>query len=198
MYLPAQGPRFHYQQYMYQLVCTSTKTRNVKDMLMKASHHWYILVLSKYVSSQIHLISPGCPRPNSALTVRKSGLEHRSSIHPEQIHVRFVTKSQHIILPLQLRLDCAITGIHNSKYAPVWETKILGTYYEGKPPLFLFGPEPVSSDFVINETRAACIFPQRVLYMGWWSLKWSDMMSLVFRVLTVCRFGFSCVAVLIY
>ena len=34
------------------------------------------------VSSQIHLISPGCPRPNSALTVHKSGLKHRSSIHP--------------------------------------------------------------------------------------------------------------------
>ena len=29
-----------------------------------------------------HLISPGCPRPNSALTVQKSGLKHRSSIHP--------------------------------------------------------------------------------------------------------------------
>ena len=35
------------------------------------------------VSSQIHLISPGCPRPNSALTVHKSGLKHRSSIHPD-------------------------------------------------------------------------------------------------------------------
>ena len=33
------------------------------------------------VSSQIHLISPGCPRPNSALTVHKSGIKHRSSIH---------------------------------------------------------------------------------------------------------------------
>ena len=33
------------------------------------------------VSSQIHLISPGCPWPNSALTVHKSGLKHRSSIH---------------------------------------------------------------------------------------------------------------------
>ena len=36
------------------------------------------------VSSQIHLISPGCPRPNSALTVHKSGLKHRSSIHPSK------------------------------------------------------------------------------------------------------------------
>ena len=34
------------------------------------------------LSSQIHLISPGCPWPNSALTVQKSGLKHRSSIHP--------------------------------------------------------------------------------------------------------------------
>ena len=28
------------------------------------------------------MISPGCPRPNSALMVQKSGLKHRSSIHP--------------------------------------------------------------------------------------------------------------------
>ena len=34
------------------------------------------------LSSQIDLISPGCPRPNSALTVQKSGLKHRSSIRP--------------------------------------------------------------------------------------------------------------------
>ena len=34
------------------------------------------------VSSQLHLISPGCPRPNSALIVQKRGLKHRSSIHP--------------------------------------------------------------------------------------------------------------------
>ena len=33
------------------------------------------------VSSQLHLISPGCPRPNSALIVHKSGLKTRSSIH---------------------------------------------------------------------------------------------------------------------
>ena len=37
--------------------------------------HWDI------VSFQIHLISPGCPWPNSALTVQKSGLKYRSSIH---------------------------------------------------------------------------------------------------------------------
>ena len=36
-------------------------------------------------TSQIHLISPSCPRPNSALTVHKSGLKHRSSIHPHGI-----------------------------------------------------------------------------------------------------------------
>ena len=42
------------------------------------------------VSSQIHLISPGCPRPNSALTVHKSGLKHRSSIHPFLRHFKFI------------------------------------------------------------------------------------------------------------
>ena len=31
------------------------------------------------VSSQLHLISPGCPRPNSALIVQKSGLK---PVHP--------------------------------------------------------------------------------------------------------------------
>ena len=39
------------------------------------------------VSSQLHLISPGCPRPNSALTVLKNGLKHRSSIHHTDIAV---------------------------------------------------------------------------------------------------------------
>ena len=35
------------------------------------------------VSSQLHLISPGCPRPNSALIVQKSGLKPvHPSIHP--------------------------------------------------------------------------------------------------------------------
>ena len=40
-----------------------------------------LILLWGNVSSQIHLIGPGCPRPNSALTVHKSGLKHRSSIH---------------------------------------------------------------------------------------------------------------------
>ena len=31
------------------------------------------------VSSQLHLISPGCPRPDSALIVQKSGLK---PVHP--------------------------------------------------------------------------------------------------------------------
>ena len=48
---------------------------------------WQVLYLGHHpeiqISSQIHLLSPGCPRPNSALTVHKSGLKHRSSIHPE-------------------------------------------------------------------------------------------------------------------
>ena len=35
------------------------------------------------VSSQLHLISPGCPRPNSALIVQKSGLK---PVHPS-IHL---------------------------------------------------------------------------------------------------------------
>ena len=34
------------------------------------------------VSSQISLISSGCPLPNSALTVQKSGLKHHSSVCP--------------------------------------------------------------------------------------------------------------------
>ena len=34
------------------------------------------------VLSQIHLINSGCSLPNSALTVQKGGLKHRSSIHP--------------------------------------------------------------------------------------------------------------------
>ena len=37
------------------------------------------------VSSQIHLISPGCPGPSSALTVQKSGLKHCFSIHPSTL-----------------------------------------------------------------------------------------------------------------
>ena len=36
---------------------------------------------SKQLNSFL-LLHPGCPRPNSALTVHKSGLKHRSSIHP--------------------------------------------------------------------------------------------------------------------
>ena len=38
------------------------------------------------VSSQLHLISPGCPRPNSALIVQKSGLKTvHPSIHPHRV-----------------------------------------------------------------------------------------------------------------
>ena len=47
--------------------------------VMRSILHW------GNVSSQLHLISPGCPRPNSALTVQKSGLKHRSSIHQPYI-----------------------------------------------------------------------------------------------------------------
>ena len=36
-------------------------------------------------SYQLHLISPGCPRPNSALIVQKSGLKPvHPSIHPDR------------------------------------------------------------------------------------------------------------------
>ena len=56
------------------------------DSLVAQSQHSASLTSDSFlwgnVSSQIHLISPGCPRPNSALTVHKSGLKHRSSIHP--------------------------------------------------------------------------------------------------------------------
>ena len=49
------------------------------------------------VSSQLHLISPGCPQPNSALRVQNSGLKHRSSIHCQ------TTKSTHVSYsPLKL------------------------------------------------------------------------------------------------
>ena len=54
------------------------------------------------VSSQLHLISPGCPRPNSALIVQKSGLKHRSSIHLMAkkfmlIHTCIIEASTHIM-----------------------------------------------------------------------------------------------------
>ena len=39
-----------------------------------------MITLCTITFQPIHLISPGCPRPNSALTVHKSGLKHRSSI----------------------------------------------------------------------------------------------------------------------
>ena len=42
---------------------------------------WSILLWGN-VASQLHLISPGCPQPNSALIVQKRGLKHHSSIHP--------------------------------------------------------------------------------------------------------------------
>ena len=41
-----------------------------------------VLILTWY-----HLFSLGCPRPNSALTVHKSGLKHHSSIHPHMIQM---------------------------------------------------------------------------------------------------------------
>ena len=43
---------------------------------------WRCIVSTWKRSSQLHLISPGCPRPNSALIVQKGGLKTRSSIHP--------------------------------------------------------------------------------------------------------------------
>ena len=45
------------------------------------------ILLRGNVSSQLHLISPGCPRPNSALIVQKSGLK---PVHPS-IHIDNIT-----------------------------------------------------------------------------------------------------------
>ena len=68
-----------------------TKTWDMKQYTLSIceSRHYmnpgrlfFYNLFSSHVSSQIHLISPGCPRPNSALTVHKSGLKHRPSIHP--------------------------------------------------------------------------------------------------------------------
>ena len=54
------------------------------------------------VSSQIHLISLGCPQPNSGLTVQKSGLKHRSSIH--SLLYSFSTQIIHWNSPLKLKV----------------------------------------------------------------------------------------------
>ena len=59
--------------------------RPLAHLVARWAAEWRVersILLWGNVSSQIHLISPGCPRPNSALTVHKSGLKHRSSIHP--------------------------------------------------------------------------------------------------------------------
>ena len=50
------------------------------------------------VSTQLHLISPGCPRPNSALIVQKSGLKNRSSILLP-VMCRSVGQASHFTLP---------------------------------------------------------------------------------------------------
>ena len=58
--------------------------RPLAHLVARWAAEWRVersILLWGNVSSQIHLISPGCPRPNSALTVHKSGLKHRSSIH---------------------------------------------------------------------------------------------------------------------
>ena len=57
--------------------------RPLAHLVARWAAEWRVersILLWGNVSSQIHLISPGCPRPNSALTVHKSGLKHRSSI----------------------------------------------------------------------------------------------------------------------
>ena len=61
--------------------------RPLAHLVARWAAEWRVersILLWGNVSSQIHLISPGCPRPNSALIVHKSGLKHRSSIHPDQ------------------------------------------------------------------------------------------------------------------
>ena len=62
--------------------------RPLAHLVARWAAEWRVersILLWGNVSSQIHLISPGCPRPNSALTVHKSGLKHRSSIHPDNL-----------------------------------------------------------------------------------------------------------------
>ncbi len=52
------------------VACWATESRVDRSILLWGMFH-----------PKIHLISPGCPRPNSAFTVQNSGLKHRSSIH---------------------------------------------------------------------------------------------------------------------
>ena len=68
-----------------QQVHSAHRGRPLAHLVARWAAEWRVersILLWGNVSSQIHLISPGCPRPNSALTVHKSGLKHRSSIHP--------------------------------------------------------------------------------------------------------------------
>ena len=51
-----------------------------------------------------HLISPGCPRPNSALIVQKRGLKHRSSIHPLPFHWRYCNQVTFMSVMLHLKI----------------------------------------------------------------------------------------------
>ena len=64
--------------------------RPLAHLVARWAAEWRVersILLWGNVSSQIHLISPGCPRPNSALTVHKSGLKHRSSsLRPDVIN----------------------------------------------------------------------------------------------------------------
>ena len=68
-----------------EMIFLPIRGRPLAHLVARWAAEWRVersILLWGNVSSQIHLISPGCPRPNSALTVHKSGLKHRSSIHP--------------------------------------------------------------------------------------------------------------------
>ena len=62
------------------IVCAYLCCRNLENEITKKDKKAESSTRS--ISSQLRLISPGCPRPNSALIVQKSGLKHCSSIHP--------------------------------------------------------------------------------------------------------------------